>query len=68
MRKSSVLLALVVAATVPSAALAAAKNGKPAKPVVVSTTPANQNALSARVVVDGLHQIFVPFEVMLASK
>ena len=68
MRKSSVLLALVVAAAVPSAAFSATKKDKVTKPVVVSTTPANQNTLSARVVVDGLHQIFVPFQVMLAAK
>lgn len=66
MRTSVLLLAVVAAAAVPSVAMA--KSAKAAKPRVVSTTPANQNELSRKVVADGIRQIFVPLEVTLARK
>ncbi len=67
MRISVLVLAVVAVASAPAAAFAA-KSAKPVKPRVVSTTPANMNELSAKLVVDGLHQIFVPLEVTLARK
>jgi len=66
MRRSVVFLAVVAALTAPTAAFAAKKKAVK-KPAVVSTTPANQNQLSAKVAVDAIHQIFVPLEVTLAS-
>jgi hypothetical protein len=63
---SALLLAVVAAAAAPPAAMA--KTAKAAKPRVVSTTPANQNELSRKVVADAIHQIFVPLEVTLARK
>jgi hypothetical protein len=66
MRRSVVFLAVVAAVAAPTAAFAAKKKAVK-RPAVVSTTPANQNQLSAKVAVDALHQIFVPLEVTLAS-
>jgi hypothetical protein len=66
MRTSILLLAVVAAVAVPAAAMA--KPAKAAKPRVVSTTPANQNELSRKVVADAIHQVFVPLEVTLARK
>jgi hypothetical protein len=63
---SILLLAIVAAAAAPGAAVA--KSAKAAKPRVVSTTPANQNELSRKVVAEAIHQIFVPLEVTLARK
>jgi hypothetical protein len=64
MYKSALLFAVVMAATAPTAAMAKAKMSKPR---VVSTTPANQNALSAKLVADGISQVFVPLQVTLAQ-
>jgi hypothetical protein len=61
-----VYLAVVAALVAPTAAFAAKKKVVK-QPTVVSTTPANQNELSRKVVVDAVHQIFVPLEVTLAS-
>jgi hypothetical protein len=65
MRKSVLLLAVVAAMAAPGAALA--KSAKVAKPRVVSTTVANQNELSRKVVADAVRQFFVPLEVTIAS-
>ncbi len=67
MRKSLVILVIAGAVAVPGAALAA-KPVKAVKPLVVNTTPANQNDLSRKVVADAVRQIFVPLEVTLARK
>jgi len=60
MRKSALLLATLMVVSAPTLAFAAKKNAAPAAPAKYSTTPANANESSARVVRDGLSQIFVP--------
>ncbi|MGE3150206.1 MAG: hypothetical protein AB7K04_14165 [Pseudorhodoplanes sp.] len=62
MRKGALLLAVLMAATAPTAALAKKKTKAPKKPAVYSTTPANSNESSARIVRDGITQIFVPLQ------
>ena len=60
MRKGTLLLAILIIAAAPTAALA--KKKKAAAPKVYSTTAANANESSARLVRDGISQIFVPFQ------
>ncbi|HVX98390.1 MAG TPA: hypothetical protein VHA55_01200 [Pseudorhodoplanes sp.] len=67
MRRGVVYLAVAAVLVAPTSAFAAKKKAVKQQPKVVSTTPANQNQLSAKVAVDALHQIFVPLEVTLAS-
>lgn len=64
MRKGALLLAILIAASAPTAAFAAKKKAAkaPPAPAKYSTTPANSNESSMRVVRDGLSQIFVPFQ------
>jgi hypothetical protein len=65
MRSVALLLLMSVAVAAPTGAFAAKKAKAPVKPKVMSSTPENLNALSAKAVGDGLHQIFVPLEVTL---
>lgn len=70
MRKGALLLAIMMAASAPTAAFAAKKKAAPkapAGPAKYSTTPANSNESSARVVRDGVSQIFVPFQSLAAG-
>ncbi len=55
MRKGALLLALIMVAAAPTAALAAKKKA-PAKPMMYSTTPANSNEMSMKFVRSGLMQ------------
>ena len=66
MRKGALLLAILMAASAPTAAFAAKKKAPPA-PAKYSTTPANSNESSARIVRDGFSQIFVPFQSLAAA-
>jgi hypothetical protein len=59
MRKGALLLAMLMLATAPTVAFAAKKKAAP-KPKVYSTTAANMNESSARLVRDGAMQFFVP--------
>ncbi len=65
MRKGALLLAMLMVAAAPTAVLAKGKKAA-AKPKVYSTTPANSNESSARVVRDGVSQIFVPAQSVVA--
>jgi hypothetical protein len=57
MRKGALLLAVLMVAAAPSAALAAKKKAKaPAAPAKFDTTKTNSNEASARFVRDGLMQ------------
>lgn len=67
MRSVALLLVMSVAVAAPTGAFAAKKARAPAKPKVMSSTPDNLNALSAKVVAEGLHQIVVPLEVTLLA-
>ena len=68
MRKGALLLAVLIAASAPTAAFAAKKKAKaPPAPAKYSTTPANSNESSMRVLTDGLGQILVPWQ-SLAKK
>jgi hypothetical protein len=67
MRKSVLFLAAVAVVSAPAAALAA-KSVKTAKPRVYSTTAENMNESSAKFVVEGVRQFFVPLRVTLAAK
>ena len=58
MRKGALLLAVLMVATAPTVAFAQKKAA--AKPKVYSTTAANMNESSQRLVRDGLMQFFVP--------
>ncbi|MGE3148929.1 MAG: hypothetical protein AB7K04_07670 [Pseudorhodoplanes sp.] len=62
MRKSALLLAVLMAASVPTMALAAKK--KAPAPAKYSTTKENSNESSARIVRDGLSQFFVPMQTL----
>ena len=70
MRKSALLLAVLMVATAPTMAFAAKKKAPkaPPAPAKYSTTPANSNESSARIVRDGFSQIFVPAQSMAAKK
>ena len=59
MRKGALLLAVLMVATAPTVAFAAKKKTAP-KPKVYSTTAANMNESSARLVRDGMMQFMVP--------
>ncbi len=68
MRKGALLLAVLMAASAPTAAFAAKKKAKaPAAPAKYSTTPANSNESSMRILRDGFSQIFVPFQSVAAK-
>jgi hypothetical protein len=68
MRKGALLLAVLMVASAPTMALAAKKKMKaPAGPEKYSTTPANSNESSMRVVRDGVMQLFVPFQPLAAK-
>jgi hypothetical protein len=56
-----------MAASAPTMAFAAKKKAPPA-PKVYSTTPDNSNESSARIVRDGIMQLFVPFQPVVAAK
>jgi hypothetical protein len=62
MRKGALLLAALMVVAAPS--IADAKKHTKAKPKVYGTTAANSNESSARLVRDGVNQIFVPFQSM----
>ena len=70
MRKSALLLAVLMVATAPTMAFAAKKKAPkaPPAPAKYSTTPANSNESSMRIVRDGLSQLFVPAQSMAAKK
>ncbi len=59
MRKGALLLAMLMVATAPTVAFAAKKKAAP-KPKVYTTTAANMNESSQRLVRDGVMQFFVP--------
>ena len=59
MRKGALLLAVLMVATAPTVAFAAKKKAA-AKPKVYTTTAANMNESSARLVRDGMMQFMVP--------
>ena len=59
MRKGALLLAVLMVATAPTVAFAAKKKAAP-KPKVYTTTAANMNESSARLVRDGFAQFLVP--------
>ena len=69
MRKGALLLAILMVASAPTAAFAAKKKAPkaPAGPAKYSTTPANSNESSARLVSNGVSQIFVPFQSLAAA-
>ena len=70
MRKGALLLAVLMVASAPTMAFAAKKKAPkaPPAPAKYSTTPANSNDSSMRVVRDGIMQIFVPFQPVVAAK
>jgi hypothetical protein len=68
MRSVVLFVGMIAAVAAPSAAFAAKKGKVPVRPAVVSSTPANLNALSAKVVADAIHQIFVPIEVTFVDQ
>ena len=61
MRKCVLLLSILIAGSASTAALAA-KTTVTVTPAKYSTTPANSNESSWRILRDGLMQIFVPFQ------
>ena len=70
MRKSALLLAVLMVATAPTMAFAAKKKAPkaPPAPAKYSTTPANSNESSMRIVRDGFSQLFVPAQSVAAKK
>ena len=62
MRKGTLLLAVLMVVSAPTLAFAAKKKAAPAAPAKYSTTSANANESSMRVLRDGLSQIFVPMQ------
>jgi hypothetical protein len=68
MRKVTILVAALLVAAAPTAALAKKHTKMKAKPKVYGTTAANSNESSARLVRDGIGQIFVPAQSMAGKK
>lgn len=64
MRKGALLLAILMVASASTAALAAKKKKAAPASKVYSTSAANANESSARLVRNGFGQIFVPFQSM----
>ncbi len=60
MRKSAFLIAALMLVSATTVAFAQKKAAAPAAPAKYSTTPANANESSMRIVRDGLSQVFVP--------
>lgn len=67
MRKGALLLSILMVASAPTVAFAAKKKAGPAPKKVYSTNADNMNESSARLVRDGLSQIFVPTQSIVAA-